>query len=152
MPPAPSGAPGRMRIVADTNIVVSAMLWGGPPRDVLNAAREGRVALFTSAPLIAELEDVFTRDRLARRFAAIGRTPADALDRYLALARFVVPIPLGKGVSRDPDDDQVLATAMAAGAAMIVSGDRDLLDLGSFRQMPIVAATTAMERIRAAST
>lgn len=140
-----------MRIVADTNVVVSALLWGGLPRAVLNAAREGRVILFTSAPLIAELEDVFTRDRLARRFAVIGRTPADALDRYLALVRFVTPIPLGTSVSRDPDDDQVLAAAIAAGADLIVSGDRDLLDLGGFRQIPIVAAAAAMERILAAS-
>jgi hypothetical protein len=47
-----------MRIVVDTNVVVSALLWGGAPRAVLAAAREHRIALYTSAPLIAELEDV----------------------------------------------------------------------------------------------
>lgn len=141
-----------MRIVADTNVVVSALLWGGPPRAILESARSERILLFTSAPLIAELEDVLGRDRLARRFALIGRTPAQALDRYLALVRFVTPAVLGTAFSRDPDDDQVLAAADAARADLIVSGDRDLLELVSFRQIPILAASGAVERILAAST
>jgi len=51
-----------MRIVVDTNVAVSALLWGGPPRAVLTAAREQRITLYTSALLIAELEDVLSRD------------------------------------------------------------------------------------------
>jgi uncharacterized protein len=139
-----------MRIVADTNVVVSALLWGGPPRAILAAAREQRIALFSSAPMIAELEDVLSRAKLARRFAAIGRTPADLLDRYLALVRFVTPATLTAAVSRDPDDDEVIATAIAAHAGLIVSGDRDLLDLGHFREIPIVDAATAIGMITAA--
>jgi hypothetical protein len=138
-----------MRIVADTNVVVSALLWGGPPRAILVAAREQRIALFTSAPLIAELEDVLGRAKLARRFAAIGRTPDELLDRYLALVSFVTPATLAAPISRDPDDDNVIATAIAARAELIVSGDRDLLDLGSYREMPIVDAAAAVERIEA---
>ncbi len=136
-----------MRIVADTNVVVSALLWGGPPRAILDAAREQRIALFTRAPLIAELEDVLSRAKLARRFAAIGRTPADLLERYLALVGFVTPTPLTEAISRDPDDDQVIATAIAARAEFIVSGDRDLLDLGRHREIPIIDAAAAAELI-----
>lgn len=139
-----------MRIVADTNVVVSALLWSGPPREILTAAREQVIALYTSAPLIAELEDVLGRPKLAQRLAAIGRTPADLLDRYMALVRFVTPVPLSTVISRDPDDDQVLATAVAAHAVLIVSGDRDLLDLGRYQEMPIVDAVAAMERIESA--
>jgi putative PIN family toxin of toxin-antitoxin system len=62
-----------MRIVVDTNVVVSALLWGGPPRAVLTAAHEQRITLYTSAPLIAELEDVLSRDKLARRCRAVER-------------------------------------------------------------------------------
>ncbi|MDP1698101.1 MAG: putative toxin-antitoxin system toxin component, PIN family [Xanthomonadaceae bacterium] len=131
--------------------MVSALLWGGPPRAVLTAAREQRITLYTSAPLIAELEDVLSRDKLARRFAAVGRTPADALNRYLALVRFVTPAMLEAAVSRDPDDDQVLATAIAANAELIVSGDRDLLDLGHFRAIRIIDAAAAVEWIAGAA-
>jgi predicted nucleic acid-binding protein len=81
--------------------------------------------------------------------SAIGRTPDELLDRYLALARFVKVDTLAPAVSRDPDDDQVIATAVAAQADLIVSGDLDLLDLGHYRAIPIVAATTAIARIGA---
>lgn len=89
---------------------------------------------------------MLSRDKLARRFVSIGATPADALDRYLALVRFVTPAMLEAAVSRDPDDDQVLATAIAANAELIVSGDSDLLDLGRFREIPIIDAAAAVER------
>lgn len=136
-----------MRIVADTNVVVSAFLWGGPPREVLVAARDQRVALFTSAPLIAELEDVLGRAKFAPRFQAIGARPDELLTRYLALVHFVTPAPMDVAVSRDPDDDRVLAAAIAAKADLVVSGDRDLLDLGQFLAMQIVAADVAVRRI-----
>ena len=55
-----------MRIVADTNVIVSAFLWGGVPRQLLNAVEEGRRELFTSRALIAELEEVLSREKPAR--------------------------------------------------------------------------------------
>ena len=136
-----------MRLVADTNVVVSALLWGGPPQAILTAARDRRIGIYTSAALFAELEEVLGRAKMERRFAAIGRTPAHLLDRYLALTRFVIAAPLAEAVSRDPDDDQVIACALAARANLIVSGDRDLLDLGHAHGIPIVDASAAVERI-----
>ena len=63
-----------MRAVADTNTVVSALLWGGAPAEILIAARQRRLALFTSAVLIAELEEVLVRDKFAERISRIGMT------------------------------------------------------------------------------
>lgn len=59
-----------MRAVADTNVVVSGLLWHGPPRQVLDAARNGVVSLFTSAELLAELEEVLSRESFASDSAA----------------------------------------------------------------------------------
>ena len=50
-----------MRFVLDTNVVASAMLWGGVPGELLQAAREKRVELFTSVPLLAELTELTFR-------------------------------------------------------------------------------------------
>ncbi len=55
-----------MRLVLDTNVVASALLWGGVPRLLLQAAREKRVELFTSTPLLAELTDILGRRKFAQ--------------------------------------------------------------------------------------
>ncbi len=78
-----------MRVVADTNTVVSAFLWGGAPAEMLTAAREQRLTLFTSAALIAELEDVLTREKFAARIAQVGSNIADPLAGYRALTQLI---------------------------------------------------------------
>lgn len=120
-----------MRVVADTNTVVSAFLWGGPPKAVLDAAREQRIQLFTSPALLAELDEVLGRLKFAERLARIESTPATLLRQYRALIGIVLPTVIPHA-SRDPDDDQVLACALAADAELIVSRDKDLLTLSPF--------------------
>ena len=137
-----------VRVVADTNTVVSAFLWGGPPAEVLSAAREQRIQLFTSAALIAELEEVLARERFAARITRVGSSVADLLAGYRALTH-LVRAPAITPVSRDPDDDHVLACAIAAQAPLIVTRDRDLLVLGAFRDIRIVPAAEALALIPA---
>ena len=133
-----------VRVVAETNTVVSAFLWGGSPGAVFDAAREGRIALFTSAALMVELEDVLVREKFAERIARVGSSVPQILAGFRALATIVRPALIEPTV-RDPDDDHVLACALGADAALIVTRDRDLLDLGSFRDIRILAARGALE-------
>lgn len=134
------------RTVADTNIVLSAFLWGGAPRGILDAARHKTIALFTSAALIAELEEVLARQKFARRLIAAGSSVTDLTGDYLALATLVRPADHPR-VVRDPDDDQVIACALAAEAGVIVSGDADLLALGNYRGIAILSATQMLHRL-----
>jgi uncharacterized protein len=67
---------------------------------------------------------------------------------YSALCELVSPAPLAQPMCRDPDDDAVLACAMAAQADLIVSGDQDLLVLQTFEGTPIVTAAQALERLK----
>jgi uncharacterized protein len=137
-----------MRAVADTNIVVSGLLWHGRPRRVLDQARAERVELFTSPALLAELLDVLSRPKLSRRLAAAGLSAHELTSGYAALARIVVPVPIGEQVIRaDPEDDEVLACAIAARAEAVVPGDRHLLDLGSFYGVPILTTDGLLQRL-----
>jgi putative PIN family toxin of toxin-antitoxin system len=97
-----------VRVVADTNTVLSAFLWGGPPKAVLDAARAEHIILFSSAALLVELEDVLNRDKFAARITRIESTPATLVRQYRTLITLVRPTAIVP-ISRDPDDDQVLA-------------------------------------------
>lgn len=139
-----------MRLVLDTNVVASAVLWGGVPRQLLQNGREKRVSLFTSIRLLAELTDILVRPKFEKKLAAAGLTIEQIVDRYAELAAVVQPAAIAPSVLDDPDDDQVLACAVAARADLIVSGDRrHLLRLGSFAGMPIISPAEALRIISA---
>ncbi len=139
-----------MRAVADTNVVVSGLLWNGPPREVLEAARNGAVSLFTSAELLAELEEVLSREKFRERLRAAAVQPADLVNGFAALATVVRPAAIPPVVLRDPDDDAVVACAVAAPASVIVSGDDDLLTLKRYEEIEILRASEFLARIQTA--
>ena len=129
-----------MRVVADTNVIVSGLLWKGNPRRVLDAARNGSIDLFTSAVLLTELEDVLNREKFARRLESAGVPPHELVLGYAALSSVIQPADIEPVVLADPDDDAVLACAIAAQAEIVVSGDSHLLRLSQYRDIPILTA------------
>lgn len=139
-----------MRIVLDTNVALSALLWRGTPYHLLASIRQQLNAqLFSSAPLLEELADVLTRPSAAKRLAVIGRSGADVLIDYVEAVDLVSPASIDRVVASDPDDDVVIATAIAANANLIVSGDNDLLSLKQYQSIPILAPAEALGLIEA---
>ena len=137
-----------MRFVVDTNLLVSGLMFGGLPRQLLDAARAGDFELCTSEVLLAELLKVLGRSKFADRMAQARLNPQILVDDLRKLAVVVTPTNVPRVVPTDPDDDHVLAAALAGAADLIASGDRrDLLPLGSYASIPIVTAREAMERI-----
>ena len=137
-----------MRVVLDTNIVVSALVWGGTPDQLIQAAIDGEIDLLTSPALMDELRDVLARPHVVTRLEQNRSTVAQAIALYERLALQVSPPATPRIVVDDVDDDHVLACALAAGADLIVSGDKKhLLPLGSYQAIPIVTAAEALQRI-----
>ena len=139
-----------MRIVLDTNVVLSALLWRGTPHRLLEAIRvQPNAQLFTSAVLLAELADVLSRPMAATRLALIGRSLQDVLADYTITADVVTPPATPAVIAADPDDDHVIAAAVAARADLLVSGDRHLLALGTHLGIRIVTPAEAVRLIAA---
>ena len=135
-----------MRLVLDTNVVASAVLWGGVPRLLLQAGREKRVELFTSAALLAELTDILGRRKFDKKIAASTLTVDQLVDRYAALAALVRPSPTPR-IAPDPDDDVVIGTALAAKADLIVTGDKPLLSVAEYQRVRLVGVSQALQII-----
>jgi putative PIN family toxin of toxin-antitoxin system len=137
-----------LRLVIDTNIAVSALAWRGTPYQLLSAIRErlDSIHLMSSETLLVELAEVLSRPHLSKRLATIGQTPAQLLTDYVQAVELATPTEV-RQVVRDPDDDHVIACALAGHADLIVSGDRDLLNLGAYQNIRIVTARQAIEII-----
>jgi len=123
-----------MRIVVDTNVIVSALVFGGLPREVLDLAGAGICSLYFSPPIQTEVDRI-----LAVKF---GWSAEEIRRRTRPLWGFGIRVDPRVALSRiadDPDDDRILECAVAADAGAVISGDRHLLRLVSFRSIPIMS-------------
>ena len=137
-----------MRLVLDTNVVASAILWGGSPKLLLQAQRDKRVELYTSTPMLAELTDILGRPKFEKKIVASTLTLDQLVDRYAELAQVVRPTPIPR-IAPDPDDDVVIATALAAKADYLVTGDRLLLSVDEYQGIRIVSVAVALQMLTA---
>jgi len=130
-----------MKLVLDTNVFVSAFLWGGKPKEVLMRIVAGEDELFISEDLLSELKSVLRRPKF--------RLNEEFIDVFLEELGNVSRLILMKGeprkLSRDAGDDKVLACALAAGADYIVTGGDDLLVLKKIKAIPIVSPSDYLE-------
>ena len=138
---------GSVRAVIDTNVLLSGLLWHGQPHALLEHVRAGTLAMLSSPALLAELSDVIGRVKFDAILVRSKTTRERALSKVRQLAEVIEPPPLAQPVCRDPDDDEVLALALAAKVDLIVSGDDDLLVLQVFGGIPIFTPAQAFQRI-----
>lgn len=136
-----------MRLVLDTNVVVSGLIWGGIPKELLLLADDPGIKLFTSGALLKELADVLSRPKL-RRVAASQNGYLALLNAYRSALEEVVLGPVPRVVPSDPDDAAVAATALAASAEVIATGDGGLLDLDPYQGIRILNARAALRYVR----
>ncbi len=133
-----------MRIVADISSLVSGFLWHGSSARIVGAAERGEVSILISAIMVSEFESVLRREKFDEPFRRARLTVEAIMGRLNRFAEIVEPAVVAIPANlRDPDDLAVLACAVAANADLIVSGDKDLLSLGSFHGIPIVSAIDA---------
>ena len=129
-----------MRVVADTNVIISALMFGGLPGRFLDLALRQRFTLITSTALLDELDE-----KLRGKFA-VSESDARLIRAKLKDNTTVVdPRFELNAVPDDPDDNRVLECAQAGGANSIVSGDRHLLRIGEFEGVAIVTVRQFLE-------
>jgi uncharacterized protein len=140
---------GAIRAVLDTNVVLSALLWRGKPLELIEAAADGNIDLFTTDQLIGELAASLSKPRLSLQVAATGLSVQGHVANYLAIAALVEADASPPSISRDRDDDHVIAAAVAARASLVVTGDADLLVLERFQNCLFVTVKECLEIVTA---
>ena len=123
----------RTRIVLDTNVLISALLFGGPPRQILERVISGEIDCALSFAILDELRDGLQRPKF-------GFTPEQAItviDELHGVCEILNPPRRIRTIKADPADNRILECAVESGADCIISGDSHLLDLGQYRKIPI---------------
>jgi putative PIN family toxin of toxin-antitoxin system len=135
VPSRSSAAAGSVpRVVADTNVYISALNFSGAADEVLALGRAGAIQLFVSPPILGEIEGV-----LLRKFGWAAARVREAAKAIRGFAVLVNPSEMVSVVHEDESDNRILECAIASGADTIVTGDRHLLKLGRFRDIVIVS-------------
>ena len=130
-----------MRIVIDTNVVASGIVFGGKPERLLELAIKNDVEMCVSPQILAEYDEIIAR--LSAKYP--NRTIAISLKDLTDNALLVTPSQTVT-VCRDPDDNKFIECAMEGKCLYIVSGDNDLLDLRSYADVEIVTVAEFFER------
>ena len=131
-----------MKIVLDTNVFVSGVFFRGPPADILEAWRDGRVVPAISAKILEEYRRVGLV--LSDRYEGAD---IESLLTLLAIHSELVDAPdLPEPVCEDPDDDKFLACALAAGVEVVGSGDRHLLRVSGGSGIEVLTPRQFVER------
>ena len=137
-----------MRVVVDTNVAVSGLLWPGPPNQILKWARQSIFDIVACEQTTDELRRVLQYKRFARRLSTLETNAAEVFAYFVNLV-FFVPTPelIPKEIVEDPFDNFFLALASHNNARLIISGDRHLLDLREYEHIQIVTPSEACQVI-----
>lgn len=121
-------------VVADTNVIVSALFWGGNESKIVHLVEEGKIKLLTSVALLDELKKVL----MYERFGLNEKEIDDNVKYILTISKIISPKRRLRIIHEDPADNRVLECALAGAAAYIVSGDKHLLQLKKFEKAKIL--------------
>ena len=128
-----------MKVLLDTNIWISGLLWGGKPRQIIQLAQQKQIFLYSSELLIKELQATLAYPKLQRRLVTLEISAEELLKEISRMIVIIQPVSLSSIPElRDSKDKIILEAAVSVPVDVIVSGDEDLLVLEKFQEIPIV--------------
>ena len=131
-----------MKVILDTNVLVSGIFFSGVPSEILTAWRDGKMELIVSPEILEEYRRV--GEEMENRFPGVEVAPF--LELLAFEATMVAAKPLAEAVCTDPDDDKFLACAIASKAKVICSGDKALLKTTGYRGIEVLTPRLFADR------
>ncbi len=131
-----------MRVVLDTNVLISGLLFSGPPSMIIQAWRNGKIEILVSPEILEEYYRV--AEELTSESPGVDLRPV--VDFLAARAKVIEASALSEPVCTDPDDDKFLACAIAGKAEVICSGDKALLKASDYRGVRVIKPRTFVDR------
>ena len=143
----PSSKKHAPKVVLDANVWISAMLWGGKPAAIIKAAEMGKVAIMVSEAIIGEISQVLTYPKLTKVYRAENLQHEELMEAVLRVTKFVEVTKKVNVVTDHPADDKYIECALAARADYLVSGDKHLLNIESYKGTRVVSVIEFLQII-----
>ena len=133
-----------MKLVLDTNIFISAFYWGGSPQKILDRIIKGIDELYISDEILNEISAVMSRPKF--------KSTPEIIEKYIkTIEKFGKKISISgkiKGICRDKEDDDKIECGITSGADFLITGDDDLLILGSYQNLKILSVNDYLNMIK----
>ncbi|MFC1461843.1 putative toxin-antitoxin system toxin component, PIN family [Verrucomicrobiota bacterium] len=127
-----------MKVVFDTNVVISGLLWQGLPNRLLRLVKHGELELCLSRSIVEEVSRVLSEAKFSHRIIVLNTSVEELIAGLSKLSKIYPDEIISPAVKADPDDDRVLSCALTSGAKYIVTGDSHLLELENWSGISIL--------------
>ncbi|MDD5772087.1 MAG: putative toxin-antitoxin system toxin component, PIN family [bacterium] len=132
------------KVVFDSNIFISSIVYGGKPRKVFELVIEGKIELYISKEILEEVEDVLQRPKF--------KYPSQMIDLVITeiqnISKIVIPRKKINYIKDDPEDNMILECAVGSKADYIVTGDEHLLNIKKYKNIQILNAADFLGKIK----
>ena len=137
-----------LKLVLDTNTIVSAFFWEGNEAELFRKIEQCKVKLYITIEIFKEVEEVIKRPKFNEVIRETNLTPDQIMQKIVSLSHLVIAPKLNIKVCRDEKDNKFLECAESAKADYIVSGDEDLLSLKEYKRIPIVRTWRILQLLK----
>ncbi len=138
-----------IRLVLDTNTIISGLLWRGYEFTLLESIEQGKAQFFLSKEIIQEIDEVLRCQRLEKFIKQAGLSVEELLQKIVSLTHIIAGQTEKITICRDPDDNKIIECAIIAKALYIITGDKDLLVLGQYKTVKFITTQEALKIINA---
>ena len=139
-----------MKVIIDTNVAVSGLLWGGPPNRIMRWIRDRLLTAYGCEKTAEELNKTLNYVKFSKRFKELNLTPEEVFAYFMNLIHYVpVPKNIPGIIKKDPFDNIFLALAVQNNVSLIISGDDHLLSKKEYKNIQIVTPQEACQVIEA---
>ncbi|MFH0868695.1 MAG: putative toxin-antitoxin system toxin component, PIN family [archaeon] len=135
-----------LRLVLDTNIIISGLLWQGKEFELLKKIEAGKALLLVNLEILAELHKVLHYEHIQKLILKASLTDEQLFGKIVSMSHIVVGQKLSISACRDLEDNKFLECAINGKANFIVSGDEDLLILKQYESIPIITTVQILDQ------
>lgn len=140
------GSKPKIKIVADTNVLVSAFLWQGETAKIFDLVEEGRIVFHLNKRMLNEFKRVLKYPRISKQILKRELSPESIIKSLSKVGILIQDKNKVDAIKADPSDNMILSCALSAKVDFIVSGDKHLLDLKDFQGIPILSPRQFLNR------